>query len=227
MNGDFTEARNGKLVLPIEKIDTFGHFCSWIYTRRLPSLDEFEDEDCFDSCLIRLWIFGDAHVVPLLQNEAANRLLKRMVQEWEFPADSNLAILLQYDTPVPPLRNQGMDFISNSGGYELVLKNLTETWSRDALADLMNRVVFCGGLKYTDPDTVRAWDKCKYHAHEARVKCGKSDQEGGEGARSRPGLQRPKFGSLKAGQTESYASLKQRKRPRGRLEESASRVRDR
>ena len=84
-NGQFQESTNDVVELKTEDPSIFQNFQYWLYTRRFSA--EGHSKKVLYSDLIKLWVFGDAHSIPLLQNEAANMLLKKMLTEWHFPRD--------------------------------------------------------------------------------------------------------------------------------------------
>ncbi|TIA22398.1 hypothetical protein D6C81_03415 [Aureobasidium pullulans] len=99
-NGSFKEATDGKIELMDVEPEVFDIFQVWLYLRRLQT-----PENAF-TCFMRLaqlWVFGDKHQVPLLQNEVMDDIFAKRAQLKVFhPA---LVKLAYEQTPVgSPLR---------------------------------------------------------------------------------------------------------------------------
>lgn len=82
----FREADEGSVTLPTEDPYIFVLFSHWILTRRFyhstqSALEPYEMLSF--ATLAKLWVFGDAHEVPLLQNTVIDALaVKIMTLGW-------------------------------------------------------------------------------------------------------------------------------------------------
>ncbi|KAF2481679.1 hypothetical protein BDY17DRAFT_325197 [Neohortaea acidophila] len=97
LNSAFREAHNHVVRLPTEDPLLFAYFHHWLYTRTFfdSSLDPAVALD-FDT-LARLWVFGDAHDIPMLQNEVIDILRRKMDSKTFFSAE---VIAYIYDNTV-------------------------------------------------------------------------------------------------------------------------------
>lgn len=77
-NGGFSGGHTQVMTLKETNPETFGIFCTWVYTQNL--MDECNNQvGLLD--LIRLWIFGDKYFIPKLQNQVIDDLDLRRVQD--------------------------------------------------------------------------------------------------------------------------------------------------
>ncbi|THX37813.1 hypothetical protein D6D10_05616 [Aureobasidium pullulans] len=162
-NGSFKEATDGKIELMDVEPKVFDIFQIWLYSRRLQT-----SEDSFPSyiTLAQLWVFGDKHQIPLLQNEVMDDIFAKRAQLKVF--HTTLVKLAYEQTPVgSPLRKAVIEVIGHNmrlqeedGGNAFELSSQS-----DYLIDLVrvldkirkeNKVVFPAMPKR---------DKCFFHVH--------------------------------------------------------------
>lgn len=136
-NGAFLEARTGAITMPTEDPETFRVFQYWLYNRQFHSDKAEEVENMSFSTIINLWIFGDAHEIPLLQNAALNVLREKIVQAWVVPTYEIRKI---YDNTLPEsLLRKFMVEITAYIGYarSLLAPGTEDNWIHEALCDLL------------------------------------------------------------------------------------------
>lgn len=90
LNGRFKEAENGVVKLPTEDRIVFELFRQYIHTRRFyePILDPSILLDY--ATITKLWVYGDAHDVPLLQNAVIDILIAKMKDTGALPNEDVL-----------------------------------------------------------------------------------------------------------------------------------------
>ncbi|KAK5688678.1 hypothetical protein LTS10_000656 [Elasticomyces elasticus] len=85
LNGQFLEAREGIIKLPTEDPAIVEIFVHWTNTRRFCEDDKDSMEVMSYDTLARLWVFGDAHEIPLCQNAVCNILALKLYQAKDLP----------------------------------------------------------------------------------------------------------------------------------------------
>lgn len=171
-DGSFKEAAERKLRIPDVEENVFERVQLWLYTRnlQLPT----QDPKIFE-VLVNLWIFGDQHQIPLLQNQVMDKFLA------ECEAADNIASYLigtVYAKTVSgsPLRKAFIEVVawtmeieSDSGTF--IGTGQHECWPKESLIDLvlainqarMNRIV-------RFPDLPKR-HKCFFHVHAKEEHC--------------------------------------------------------
>jgi len=157
-NGSFKEAAERKIELAGVTVNVFEHFQVWLYTRRLNPLELMVSE------LIHLWIFGDQHQIPLLQNYAVDGLFEKRTKEYCFAA--GMALLVYEKTlPGSPLRRAIIEIyascvLQESENSQLRLAGF---WSVESLIDLVRAVE--SRPKGLNQYALQKRDKCFFHVH--------------------------------------------------------------
>lgn len=165
-NGSFKEATDGKIELMDVEPKVFDIFQIWLYSRRLQT-----SEDSFPSytTLGQLWVFGDKHQIPLLQNEVMDGIFAKEAELKVF--HTSLVKLAYEQTPVgSPLRKAVIEVtgynmnLQEGDGSALHMSNQSN-WSVESLMDLVrvldkirkeNKVVY---------PAIPVRDKCFFHVH--------------------------------------------------------------
>jgi hypothetical protein len=155
--GSFKEATERKIELAGITTDIFEHFQVWLYTRRLDTLGGH-----FPT-IVKLWVFGDQHQIPLLQNCVIDALFEMRIKENNF--DSS-AVPLVYDNTLPgsPLRKAIAEMGTSLALQEGPKSHLnTQDWSAESLIDLVRAVE-------RRPKDLKQYalpkrDKCFFHVH--------------------------------------------------------------
>ncbi|KAH0382040.1 hypothetical protein KCU92_g6635, partial [Aureobasidium melanogenum] len=161
--GSFKEATERKVELPGVIKDVFEHFQVWLYTRRL----DFADTQFHT--IIRLWIFGDQHQIPLLQNWAADSLIAKRKKEHTFPI-SLVPLVYENTVAKSALRKVVIEIattlqLQDGTGTYLIL----EHWSVESLIDLVRAVDI--RPKNLGQYNLPVRDKCFFHLHNKGEHC--------------------------------------------------------
>ena len=77
LNGKFKEATERKLELPDVDTSLFDTFQVWLYTRDLEGPDDTHELFLF---LADMWILGDQHQIPLLQNQVMDEMFAKNLE---------------------------------------------------------------------------------------------------------------------------------------------------
>ncbi|KAH0172450.1 hypothetical protein KCU67_g1728, partial [Aureobasidium melanogenum] len=169
-NGSFTEAAEGKIRLPHERVEVFNIVTNFVYTRQL---SDGVDCDIAWELLCRLWIFGDKYLMPALQNKAMSTLIEQNRKLKVIPVH---CVKLIYDNTLPgsPLRKIVVDWTAYKTDMLefMALEKENPRWTREALVDL----VLTMGAKtkedigrYALPEGNNG--KCYYHVHKDGEQC--------------------------------------------------------
>ncbi|KAI4743408.1 hypothetical protein E4T50_06206 [Aureobasidium sp. EXF-12298] len=167
-NGSFTEAAEGKISLPHERVDVVNIVAKFIYTRQL---SDGVNCDIPWEVLCRVWIFGDKYQMPALQNKAMNTLLKRVARSGIAPTH---CIKLIYDNTCPgsPLRGFIVDLVVWKGNISDIMgSEKCQQWPQEAFIELVRAfgAQRDGGIGVGLPEGIK--DKCYYHVHKDDEKC--------------------------------------------------------
>lgn len=122
------------------------------------------------SQLVRLWVFGDAHEVPMFQNVVVNFMHKKATTEWVVPTGE---VNYVYSNTVSgaKLRPYVAALIGNTGTGKARMRPEDEAdYCKEALCDLL-RITWVKGFDISSKEEVAKWDLCQYHVHEAGGKC--------------------------------------------------------
>jgi len=164
-NGSFKEATDGKIELMDVEPEVFDIFQVWLYSRRLQASQK---PALFYMTLAQLWVFGDKHQIPLLQNEVMDEIFARRAKLSVF--HTPLVKLAYEQTPVgSPLRKAVIEMVGHrmrlqehGGAFQLSCQS---DWSVESLIDLVhvldkirkeNKLVF---------PAMPVRDKCFFHVH--------------------------------------------------------------
>ncbi|KAK5137831.1 hypothetical protein LTR08_006599 [Meristemomyces frigidus] len=168
LNGSFVEAKKGEVTLATESPHTFDMFQYWLYTRRF--LPDTGGQDTRQVHWTDLWVFGDAHEVPLLQNAVANQLVKRFADTWKFPTQY-VGVVYAHTTANSKLRRLVIDLIGKTSSAESHLQpKHYNLYPQEALIDLLGITWRRERVRMTRED-VRSMNVCDYHVHEDGVTC--------------------------------------------------------
>ncbi|KAK3684535.1 hypothetical protein LTR37_020177 [Vermiconidia calcicola] len=140
LNGTFAEASKGVVELKTEDKNVFEMFEYWTYGRRF-----CEPAQSYTGAIVwldiaKLWIFGDSHHIPLLQNDVIDLMKTVVVNYWVIPTSPTNHI---YENTVPtaPLRKFVIDIIGRtSGPIGFNKANMSADLPKDALIDLVHVV---------------------------------------------------------------------------------------
>ncbi|KAK3696601.1 hypothetical protein LTR37_017854 [Vermiconidia calcicola] len=170
LNGSFVESRTGAITMTTEDPETFKLFQYWLYNRQFYSDKAHEVENTLWSTIIKLWIFGDAHEIPLLQNAALDLFREKIVQKWLVPT-SEIRNIYNNTLPGSLLRKFMVEVTAYTGYATVTLAPGTEDWwIHEALCDLLKVLWVPQPINYSKED-LQKMDMCKYHVHEEGVRC--------------------------------------------------------
>ncbi|KAK4540191.1 hypothetical protein LTR36_009689 [Oleoguttula mirabilis] len=95
LNGRFRESTEGVIKLPTEDPLIFDLFHHWLFTRRLFD-STLEPSSLLDyRTIAKLWIFADAHLVPLLQNTIADIFAEKMMTSVTAPDSQTIDFIYE------------------------------------------------------------------------------------------------------------------------------------
>ena len=170
------ESPENAIKLPAQDPSIFETFSLWLYTRRFVNpVGEDDVTQVTLNKLMKLWVFAEAHQIPLLQNEVLDFIHKKLLTETKI-ASNVLQYLYEHTSSYSALRKYYIEALARKGNaaYHLAADQV-KTWPRAALIDVLKITwAEAGGLR-TNAE-VRAWDFCQYHVHEEGVKCKKVDE---------------------------------------------------
>lgn len=176
LKGEFKEAAQNAVDLPETEPAVFDSVQNWLYSHQLHPAKEADPKKMSYLQIQKLWVFGDAHNIPALQNDAINLLHQAIVEQWTVPS-SSLHHLYDNTMPNAPLRRYCIDIISNSSSAASLLsknKDQQKLFPKEALVDIL-KVVWTDGHKVQSKEAVKMWNMCEYHVHEDGVTCSKKD----------------------------------------------------
>ena len=151
-----------------ERVETFRAFNTFIYTRKLNDTDETELDW---TTLVQLWIFGDKHLVPALQNQTINVLMKKQIKMQVIPV-YQLGQVYQNTLPDSPLRKLFTDWSAYKGSIQkITAPELNDQWPRDALFDLIGALAAKGRDQIGVYKLPEERGKCHYHVHAEGESC--------------------------------------------------------
>ncbi|SMR49747.1 unnamed protein product [Zymoseptoria tritici ST99CH_3D1] len=133
LNGKFIEATTKRIDLAAEDPGIFTIFVYWLYRGCIPPPGEGLDY----TTLCKLWVFGDARSVPLLQNAAMALLIRRAATTRSAPSNS-VDYIYSNTMPDSPLRRVLIDLVKKVAGRKILPS--AKEWPKDALLDLAEAV---------------------------------------------------------------------------------------
>lgn len=171
LNGKFYESKTGIIALETEQPEVFERFQHWIYTRRLCEHSQTDTKALDYKDIAQLWVFGDAHQIPILQNQVMDLFKRKVVESWGLPIGQVNWIYL-HTTESAHLRKFCIDIIGKTASAYMVSSIVNDhEWAREPLIDLM-KVIWKPEKSSWSKDEVAKLDMCQYHVHDRGVKCG-------------------------------------------------------
>lgn len=171
LTGGFKEAKTQEVDLPDTEPGTFDAVQHWFYSQRLGNAFQKEAKDIQTSVLAKLWVFGDAHDIPALQNAVIDLLHQNIHDNWLVPTGD---IVFVYSNTVSSalIRSYLITAIATTAEADKILADKhREKWCKDALWDL-SKALWKGEQNFSK-DSFKEWDLCKFHVHAEGVKCAK------------------------------------------------------
>lgn len=177
LNGRFREATDYAVTMPTEDPLIFDLFLHWIHTRRFFE-STLEPTVLLDyATLAKLWVFGDAHHVPLLQNVVSDILTEKMFNTATAPEAEVIDYIYNNTAEGSQLREDLLDNLRQLGpGCPRCEWN--NPWNGDAYhkidAEVIKRELLSmqlgkpyAGVRHSLLET----NKCHRCVHEPGVKC--------------------------------------------------------
>ena len=172
--GSFKEAIERKIELPDVDVDTFEAFQVWLYSQSVRNVEGSQDS-IFQSAklpsfwvLARLWVFGDRHQIPLLQNCAIDALIQKNRDENRFAL---IVVQTAYENTLhgSPLRRFAIDccvfrMVHRQDENSILGDSNLCCWSKDALVDFARCMSNAWEHKLPWAE-MPSREKCHYHVH--------------------------------------------------------------
>ena len=166
LEGNFKESSEQKITMPEESPEVFRRFLLWAHSGSLLGHQE-QVTDMSPELLARLYIFGDAHGIPHLQNSAIDSLVAWTSSERRTPVEIS-HLVYQKTTKDCALQRYLVERIANKGVIkkEWFEGENIQQYPAEFLADL---VVALFAMKGTTSPVMKhsEWDEigCRYHIH--------------------------------------------------------------
>jgi len=172
LNGNFSEALEGKITLSTEEVKVFEAFKDWLYTARLMPPGKPNWDDTTATSIIKLYVLADRRQVPLLANDCLDLLHKWMLAKWE-TIYKDLPFVYEHTFAGNGLRRFMIDGMAKPyqpddwlDGPYLGVESLRDL--AKALALYPKKVV---------QSEFGKWDMCQYHVHKEGERCERSTAE--------------------------------------------------
>ncbi|GAB7350785.1 hypothetical protein MBLNU459_g1327t1 [Dothideomycetes sp. NU459] len=164
LNESLKGAMRKTLALEDEDETIFAIFRGWLYARELRDANDNVGRHLAWTTLTRLWVFGDKHLVPLLQNNVTDTIITKVVAEQRFDC-RELPYIYANTVPGAKLRTLFIDLAATGLNAESALVDCEAMWNRERLLDL-SRALFAKRRNFD-----LAGNHCVYHVHERGVRC--------------------------------------------------------
>jgi hypothetical protein len=159
-NGSFKEAAERKLELPDVETSLFDEFQVWLYTRDLQGPTAITESFHF---LANMWILGDQHQIPLLQNQAMDKMFAKLAESKYF-ATCVVPKIYAKTVAGSPLRKAVIEIVGCTMRFD-DWSLLEEGWTVECLSDLLHEVHRSRlDVENTFPSLPKR-DKCFFHVH--------------------------------------------------------------
>lgn len=125
LNGSFAEAAKMEVKLPDSESRVFDAVQNWLYSHQLHPANETDVKEMDFASIAKIWVFGDAHDMPALQNAAVDLFHRAVLEQWIVPTGC-LTWIYTNTVPSARLRLYCIDLISKSSNTVSVLKTNSE-----------------------------------------------------------------------------------------------------
>ncbi|CAD0056030.1 unnamed protein product [Aureobasidium pullulans] len=128
LSGSFKEGLEGAVPMPQEDPYLFEIVVSWCYTRKLQDMADKAGSEMDYLDLINLWIFGDKHIIPALQNAVMDAFMQKNAAVKHIPS---CYILHIYENTMPrsQMRRVVIDLVAYTGGLDEYVECVLSFWS--------------------------------------------------------------------------------------------------
>ena len=169
LNGSFKEAKDRRIEFP--EVDIA--FQVWLYTQNLPK-NEVVSTKFYPEwpLLIKLWIFGDGHQIPLLQNSVMDAIIDKVEKDNHIPI-KELNLAYSDTLPGSPLHKAFTDIMvyrsmmpgdKNCGNVESSCLAWSDDWPKQACLDVMAEMSR-GWINKASRPSMPMREKGYYHVH--------------------------------------------------------------
>ncbi|KAF1351269.1 hypothetical protein BDV97DRAFT_313677 [Delphinella strobiligena] len=170
--GGFTEAKKKSIHLEDVDASTFRIFMGWLHFGNFSDSHGNVGRDLSWDDILKVWVFADNHLIPLLKNEAVDLILDKIAYEAAndkyFPRCFELPYVYDNTAPNPPLRRIFIDAIANYNYKGVVEGSCVECWNAESFRDL-SAALFdrppVAGIGKRNIHSLLAQDRCTYHDH--------------------------------------------------------------
>lgn len=183
----FIEGQSGHVNLPTENPDSSEAFRKWIYTRGAAAngskneIEGLSPRPCTRAA-VKLWVFADAHTIPLLQNLAINAVHDKLIEYHEgnygyFPGHDPtlLAYVYENTTSNAPLRRYFRTLFALTNPKRPFPDSFFIDVPQEVLVDIVKRTWILHRKVHTVEDLKR-WDMCEFHVHGEGEHCAPADR---------------------------------------------------
>lgn len=122
--------------------------------------------------IVKVWVFADKHLIPLLKNEAVDLILNKIAHETAintyFPRLMELQYLYDNTAPKSPLRRIFVNAIAYDNYVAVLEGEALKCWNVESLTDLSIALFKRSpivGIGKPDIHSMLAQGRCKYHDH--------------------------------------------------------------
>ena len=157
--------------MPQEDPYLFEIVVSWCYTHKLQDMADKAGSEMGYLDLINLWIFGDKHIIPALQNAVMDAFMQKNAAVKHIPS---CYILHIYENTMPrsQMRRVVIDLVAYTGGLDEYVECTKEKEYRheEAWGDLV-LVLDKRDQKACELNALPKRGKCYYHVHNDGESC--------------------------------------------------------
>lgn len=166
LDSQFVEASARTIKLTEYDYQTVACFVYWCYTRRVMPDDNGQMPPY--RRLARLWVFADAFLVPLLQDQCCDLILRRMGESWRAPRPSTINWIYEHTQAGSKLRKCLITCIGKISSADEYFS--FSEFNQEVLVDLL-RISWNPEYKKHSRQEFMAWDPCQFHVHEPSEIC--------------------------------------------------------
>lgn len=160
LNGNFKEATERKLELLDVDTSLFDAFQVWVYTRDLQGPDGHHEYFKF---LVDMWVLGDQHQIPLLQNQAMNEIFAKVKKSKLFSLPV-VPVVYAKTMAGSPLRKAAIEIVAWNMHFKEWSPS-TMGWTVECMSDLVLALHVARLNKEVTYPCLPKRDTCFFHVH--------------------------------------------------------------
>lgn len=159
----------------LEDVDasTFRIFMGWLHFGNFSDSSGKVGNDLYWHDIVKVWVFADKHLIPLLKNEAVDLVLDKIAYQvandiFYVPPFYKLSYIYDNITPESPLRRLFIDAIVSYNSKSVVEGYCIDSWNAESLRDLSAALfdrLSVDDVGNRDINSLTTQDSCKYHDH--------------------------------------------------------------